>query len=70
MSIAELDKEWEDYWTEASSVLKAIQNNTPPLAAISKGVEKWLDAGASIVGGCCGTRPKHIRRLREMLDAQ
>ncbi len=31
-------------------------------------VELWLEAGASIVGGCCGTRPKHIRRLREMLD--
>ncbi|MDX2438353.1 MAG: homocysteine S-methyltransferase family protein [Acidobacteriota bacterium] len=33
-------------------------------------VERWLDAGASIVGGCCGTRPKHIRRLREMLDSK
>ena len=32
-------------------------------------VEHWLDAGASIIGGCCGTRPAHIRRLREMLDA-
>jgi S-methylmethionine-dependent homocysteine/selenocysteine methylase len=32
-------------------------------------VQKWIDAGASIVGGCCGTRPKHIRRLREMLDS-
>ena len=31
--------------------------------------QKWLDGGASIVGGCCGTRPKHIRRLRDMLDA-
>ena len=31
--------------------------------------EKWLEAGASIIGGCCGTRPKHIRRLREMLDS-
>ncbi len=30
-------------------------------------VQLWLDAGASIVGGCCGTRPKHIRRIREML---
>lgn len=30
-------------------------------------VQRWLDAGATIVGGCCGTRPKHIRRLREML---
>jgi S-methylmethionine-dependent homocysteine/selenocysteine methylase len=33
-------------------------------------VAKWLDAGASIVGGCCGTRPKHIRALREMLDSR
>ena len=32
-------------------------------------VQQWLDAGASIVGGCCGTRPKHIRRLREMLGS-
>jgi S-methylmethionine-dependent homocysteine/selenocysteine methylase len=32
-------------------------------------VQRWLEAGASIVGGCCGTRPKHIRRLREMLTS-
>jgi hypothetical protein len=44
VSIPELDKEWEDFWTGASPVLKAIQNNTPPLAAISKGVDKWLEA--------------------------
>jgi hypothetical protein len=44
ITIAELDKEWEDFWTGASPVLKAIQNNTPPLGAISKGVDKWLEA--------------------------
>jgi S-methylmethionine-dependent homocysteine/selenocysteine methylase len=32
-------------------------------------VELWIEAGASIVGGCCGTRPKHIRRLRKLLDS-
>ena len=41
-TIAQLDKEWEDFWTEASPVLKAIQNNTPPVSAISKGADKWL----------------------------
>jgi len=30
-------------------------------------VQRWLGAGATIVGGCCGTRPKHIKRLREMI---
>ena len=44
VSLAQLDKEWEDFWTGASPVLKAIQNNTPPLSAISKGVDKWLEA--------------------------
>ncbi|MCA8973009.1 MAG: hypothetical protein KDC95_24715, partial [Planctomycetes bacterium] len=43
-TIPQLDKEWEDFWTEASPVLKAIQNNTPPVSAISKGVDKWLAA--------------------------
>ena len=23
----------------------------------------WIEAGARIVGGCCGTRPEHIRAL-------
>jgi len=27
-----------------------------------------LAAGASIIGGCCGTRPDHIRALRQVLD--
>lgn len=44
VKVAELDRGWEDFWTESSSVLKAIQNNTAPLAAVSKGVEKWLEA--------------------------
>jgi S-methylmethionine-dependent homocysteine/selenocysteine methylase len=30
-------------------------------------VRRWLEAGATIVGGCCGTRPEHIQRLREMI---
>ncbi|MCC6785780.1 MAG: CAP domain-containing protein [Planctomycetes bacterium] len=44
VSLVQLDKEWEDFWTEATPVLQAIRNNTPPLMAISKGVEKWLAA--------------------------
>lgn len=44
VTIAQLDKEWEDFWTGASPVMKSIQNNTPPLQAISKGVDKWLEA--------------------------
>src|SRR4029078_9735008 len=32
-------------------------------------VPRMLDAGASIVGGCCGTTPAHIAAMRVALDA-
>jgi S-methylmethionine-dependent homocysteine/selenocysteine methylase len=28
----------------------------------------WLQAGATVVGGCCGTRPSHIARIRSIID--
>jgi homocysteine S-methyltransferase len=28
---------------------------------------QWLAAGATIIGGCCGTTPAHVRRMRELL---
>lgn len=31
-------------------------------------VRTWLAAGASIVGGCCGTGPDHIRAVRQAVD--
>jgi 5-methyltetrahydrofolate--homocysteine methyltransferase len=32
-------------------------------------VKAIVDAGASIVGGCCGTTPAHIRAIRKTVDA-
>jgi S-methylmethionine-dependent homocysteine/selenocysteine methylase len=29
----------------------------------------WIEAGAAVVGGCCGTRPDHIRALSGVADA-
>jgi S-methylmethionine-dependent homocysteine/selenocysteine methylase len=31
-------------------------------------VNNWLKAGATVVGGCCGTRPAHIARLKELIE--
>jgi S-methylmethionine-dependent homocysteine/selenocysteine methylase len=30
-------------------------------------VDRWLRDGATVVGGCCGTRPAHIAKMRELL---
>ncbi len=32
-------------------------------------VPRMLAAGATIVGGCCGTTPEHTRAMRELIDA-
>ena len=29
--------------------------------------QAWLDAGARIIGGCCGTSPEHIAKLHELV---
>jgi len=44
LSVAQLEKEWKDFWTGASPVLKAIKSNTPPLTTVNKDVKKWLEA--------------------------
>lgn len=31
---------------------------------------QWIDSGAQIVGGCCGTTPAHIGAIRRAIDKQ
>lgn len=47
--------------------LKVVYKETPEQMAA--GLPALLAAGARIVGGCCGSTPDHLRRLRELLDA-
>ncbi|MHC4061764.1 MAG: homocysteine S-methyltransferase family protein, partial [Planctomycetota bacterium] len=39
-------------------------------AAFAAGIRKCLNAGARLVGGCCGTTPEHIRAVAEVLKAK
>ncbi len=45
----------------------AVYPETPDFMAGR--VSGLLDAGVSIVGGCCGTTPAHIRAIRKAVDA-
>jgi len=36
-------------------------------AGFAAGIAECLNAGARLVGGCCGTTPEHIRAVAEML---
>jgi len=37
-------------------------------AAFAAGIAKYLQAGAHLVGGCCGTSPEHIRAVARVLS--
>jgi methionine synthase I (cobalamin-dependent) len=42
-------------------------NGTPELMGVYAGLA--LDAGARIIGGCCGTSPEHLRVMRQVLES-
>ena len=44
---------------------KIVYPESPQMMA-SK-VFQLLDAGASVIGGCCGTNPEHIRKIKNKL---
>jgi 5-methyltetrahydrofolate--homocysteine methyltransferase len=46
--------------------MKVIYDETPD--QMVTGVEPLLDAGANIIGACCGSTPDHIRAFRQAID--
>ncbi len=46
--------------------MKVVYKETPD--EMAEGVTGLVDAGARILGGCCGSTPDHIRKFREVLE--
>ncbi|MEE2887641.1 MAG: CAP domain-containing protein [Planctomycetota bacterium] len=44
VSLAQLDKEWKDFFTGATPVMRAIRKREDPMLSVSKDVKKWLTA--------------------------
>lgn len=36
-------------------------------SAYARYTKEWVDAGATIIGGCCGSRPKHMKAVAKIL---
>jgi len=54
---------------EANNEVSGIRKDVTP-QKYSKFATSWMDAGASIVGGCCGVSPEHIKALAELKNSQ
>lgn len=59
----------DDYGTGSTVADLVARQNLDPDAYAAHAAQ-WLDAGATIVGGCCEVGPAHIARLRVLLDAR
>jgi 5-methyltetrahydrofolate--homocysteine methyltransferase len=46
--------------------MKVVYDETPE--QMVKGLMPLLEAGANIVGACCGSTPEHIRAFRKVMD--
>lgn len=44
----------------------AIYDVTPEM--MGEAAARWLEAGAQIVGGCCGTSPEHLREIARSVE--
>ena len=44
----------ENHWDSATTIDEKAYTNE---------VSKWLDEGATIIAGCCRTRPSHIKDM-------
>jgi 5-methyltetrahydrofolate--homocysteine methyltransferase len=72
-------KEFSETWPEIPLIVQAnaglpqtLEGKTeypesPQLMASR--VFHLLDAGASVIGGCCGTNPEHIRTIKRQLTS-
>jgi 5-methyltetrahydrofolate--homocysteine methyltransferase len=47
--------------------MKVVYDETPE--QMVTGVVGLLDAGANILGACCGSTPEHIKAFRQAMDA-
>jgi 5-methyltetrahydrofolate--homocysteine methyltransferase len=59
-------------WFKPNAGLPKLDDSGKPIYEITPeamGIlaRKWVNAGASIIGGCCGTSPAHLKSISEVI---
>lgn len=65
-TFAPIPEDWTLDGDKDTDGLLALRTDLGP-EAYAAHVADWLAAGATVVGGCCGTRPAHIAGMRALI---
>jgi S-methylmethionine-dependent homocysteine/selenocysteine methylase len=65
-TFAPVPQDWSMSGEKPSDGLLGLRSDLDPFAYADH-VAEWLQMGATVVGGCCGTRPAHIAQLHTLL---
>jgi S-methylmethionine-dependent homocysteine/selenocysteine methylase len=65
----DIPKDWVmDGKKPTDGLLKLREDLDPEHYAVH--AKTWLAAGARVIGGCCGTSPAHIARLKQLIESK
>lgn len=67
-TFAPVPEDWTLDGEKETDGLLALRGDLDP-ESYAAHAARWLSAGATVVGGCCGTRPAHIEKIRRIIDA-
>ena len=59
--------DWELDGEKESDGLLPLRDDLDP-DSYAGHAQRWRALGATVMGGCCGTRPAHIARLKQMIE--
>lgn len=65
-TFAQIPEDWQLGGDKESDGWLTLRQDLDP-ESYARHVADWLEAGATVVGGCCGTRPAHISHIYERL---
>ena len=63
-----IPQEWTLDGSDESDGLLAVRDDLDP-QVYAELAGRWLSSGANVIGGCCGTSPEYIARLKASLSA-
>jgi S-methylmethionine-dependent homocysteine/selenocysteine methylase len=66
-TFAPIPKDWTLDGKKETDGLLNLRSDLDPDSYCAH-VADWLAAGATVVGGCCGTRPSHTAKMRSLID--